>query len=223
MPRKRKADELQSDSNENQSGIDPDLLKKVKNLKPTPELTAYSSAVVSLSLPEYAAAELTRFVSGCYDQTGVLEGLAGLAKCRIKAASKDFEGEAHRILMSQILSLNAVYEQHIKLASVVTDLEQRERLFTIAFKAQEQMRRTLDSLSDIKNPKKPSQFIKNYVNEQINQLKLEQPLQAFESVHEQPIHPQLEGLEDEPIDPRLETLGEKHRATYTDGEENLQP
>ncbi|GAB4232438.1 MAG: hypothetical protein Kow00121_60540 [Elainellaceae cyanobacterium] len=212
----RKSSKLQSDNNENEPEIDPLLIQKARervNLKPSSELASYSSAIMSLSLPELAAAELTRFISGCTGIEGAAESLVELAKCRIDGAAKDFDGSAHRILMSQVLSLNAIYEQHAKMASVVADLEQRERLFAIAFKAQEQMRRTLDSLSDIKNPKKPSQFIKNYVKEQINQLKIEPSAQTVE-----PNLKQLEGLDDEAIDSRLEALGEKYRTPHTNGQ-----
>ena len=44
----------------------------------------------------------------------------------------------------------------------------------IALKCQSEMRKCIDLLHQIKNPKKPSTFIKNYVNQQLNQLQVEQ-------------------------------------------------
>ena len=48
-----------------------------------------------------------------------------------------------------------------------------EKLLKLALKAQSQSCQTVQTLAELKNPKKPAQFIKNYVNQQLNQLKLE--------------------------------------------------
>ena len=48
-----------------------------------------------------------------------------------------------------------------------------EKLLKLALKAQSQSRQTVETLAELKNPKKPAQFIKSYVNQQLNQLKLE--------------------------------------------------
>ena len=47
-----------------------------------------------------------------------------------------------------------------------------EKLLKLALKAQAQSRQTVETLAELKNPKKPAQFIKSYVNQQLNQLKL---------------------------------------------------
>ena len=48
-----------------------------------------------------------------------------------------------------------------------------ESLIKLALKCQNQSKQTISALVDIKNPKKPTQFIKNYVDKQVNQLKVE--------------------------------------------------
>ena len=48
-----------------------------------------------------------------------------------------------------------------------------ESAIKLALKCQNQRRQTIQALADLKNPEKPTQFIKNYVDKQVNQLKLE--------------------------------------------------
>lgn len=47
-------------------------------------------------------------------------------------------------------------------------------LAAIALKVQDQSRKTLATLNEIRNPRKPAQFIKHYVNQQMNELRVEQ-------------------------------------------------
>jgi len=67
-------------------------------------------------------------------------------------------------------------------------------------------------LHELKNPKKPSQFIKNYVHQQLNQLQVEQ----------EQLKQQLEGTRNAPVDigsertptpdnSAVETLAPQHR------------
>jgi hypothetical protein len=79
----------------------------------------------------------------------------------------------------------------------------------LSLKCQSEMRHCIQLLHDLKNPKKPSQFIKTYVNNQLNQLQTEQ----------QELREQLEATKYAKVgtrskaeaiadDPELETVGE---------------
>ena len=80
---------------------------------------------------------------------------------------------------------------------------------TLSLRCQSEMRHCVQLLHDLKNPKKPSQFIKTYVNNQLNQLQTEQ----------QELREQLEATKYAKVDtrskaeaiaddPELETVGE---------------
>ena len=68
-------------------------------------------------------------------------------------------------------------------------------LAKLGLKAQDQSRKTILALNEIRNPKKPTQFIKNYVNQQLNQLQVEQ----------QELKQQLEAGKNAPVDIRVES------------------
>jgi hypothetical protein len=52
--------------------------------------------------------------------------------------------------------------------------ELTETLAQLGLKSQDQSRKAIMALHELRNPKKPSQFIKTYVNQQLNQLQVEQ-------------------------------------------------
>jgi len=91
--------------------------------------------------------------------------------------------------------------------------ELTQSLAQLGLKAQDQSRKTILALNELRNPKKPTQFIKNYVNQQLNQLQVEQ----------QELKQQLEATTNAPVDigstteasrtdQQMETLGIQYRA-----------
>lgn len=104
------------------------------------------------------------------------------------------------LLYTQTTVLNVAFNQFLKKADSVasnhTLLAQRPELLdcfaALALKCQDQSRKTVATLSEIRNPKKPTQFIRNYVDKQLNQLRLDS---------DEP-QAQLEGGKDAPVDIR---------------------
>jgi hypothetical protein len=93
------------------------------------------------------------------------------------------------MLYSQALTLQTMFNDLVSVASALMPsckAEEAIALFHVALKAQNQCRQTLLALNEVKNPKKPTQFIKNYVNQQLNQLKTESQPQ-LEEPHNAPM------------------------------------
>lgn len=170
---------------------------------------------------------------------------AAIAVCRLRVAPTDFleavgeltgeivkhnqqikKGDLSNIeelLYSQALMLDATFHKLLSMAAAGTEQEalmsQRFEMITglaaMSLKAQEQSRKTLVALAELKNPKRSTTFIKNYVDKQLNHL----------SVDESPTHPQLQedtraemdfGSERKATaaDPEVETVGEINGSEY---------
>ena len=84
------------------------------------------------------------------------------------------------ILISQVVTLNTAFNKVLKQgAGALTETSVMnafpnlpESLIRLALKCQNQSRQTIKTLAELKNPKKPTQFIKNYLDKQVNQLKI---------------------------------------------------
>lgn len=85
------------------------------------------------------------------------------------------------VLLTQVITLNTAFNSFLKQGeaamlepSVMKELPHiPETLMKLALKCQNQSRQTIQILAELKNPKKPTQFIKNYVDKQVNRLKVE--------------------------------------------------
>lgn len=134
----------------------------------------------SVESPEWAAAQTigwTLYGKQLYSSDKAFALLPTLTDSAAQVRKGDLL-EAERILLSQAEVLQAFFNRTLGLAAFMMDKpETCERYASLAFRAQEQCRKTLVALAELKNPKKPTQFIKNYVDKQLNQLKVE---------HEQP-------------------------------------
>ncbi len=94
---------------------------------------------------------------------------------RIKSGNCE---DIEELLLSQANTLNCLFSQlTIKGMTAWNEpvMVQRmphvpQSLLNLALKAQNQSRRTLQTLSEIKNPKRTTTFVKNYVDKQLNQL-----------------------------------------------------
>lgn len=110
------------------------------------------------------------------------ESLVAIMKGVIDRTKNGQESDIEMILHSQIAMLNSLAAHFMVKAlggydspEVLRSLPQIPSEFAnLSLKCQEEMRRCIALLHEIKNPKKPSQFIKNYVNNQINSLQVEQ-------------------------------------------------
>ena len=74
------------------------------------------------------------------------------------------------ILYGQVAILNTTFNQYMNLATVSANTPYFGTFFDAAMKAQEQARKTLQTLHDIKNPKPRTVFIKNAIAQQIDRL-----------------------------------------------------
>ena len=104
--------------------------------------------------------------------------------------------DIEELLLTQANTLNCLFTQlTIKgvsaLASpaiIIKNPNLPESLLNLALKAQNQSRRTLQTISEIKNPKRSTTFVKNYIDKQLNQLSVteqesEQPLELGEATN----------------------------------------
>ncbi len=101
------------------------------------------------------------------------------------------------ILLSQVVALNAFSADLLMKAGgfiqdgmVVKFPELTSQLAQLGLKAQDQSRKAILALHELRNPRKPSQFIKTYISQQLNQLQLEQ----------QELKHQLEAATNAPLD-----------------------
>ena len=74
------------------------------------------------------------------------------------------------LLYGQVAILNSAFNQYMNLATLSANTPHFGTFFDAAMKAQEQARKTLQTLHDIKNPKPRTVFIKNAIVQQVNQL-----------------------------------------------------
>ncbi|AFW97314.1 hypothetical protein ANA_P30009 (plasmid) [Anabaena sp. 90] len=88
----------------------------------------------------------------------------------------------------------------------------------LSLKCQAEMRKCIALLHELKNPKKPSQFIKTYVNQQLNQLQVEQEQlkQRLEEGNDAPVEFRSERTSTT-ADPEMETLGTQYRSKNSRG------
>ncbi|MBD2079698.1 hypothetical protein [Leptolyngbya sp. FACHB-17] len=90
---------------------------------------------------------------------------------RIRAIESDFPGEAVKALTCQLALMESITQELSNLAfALLEDIDRAETLFSLMFRAQESCRKLILAIDTIKNPKKPTQFIKSYVDKQLNQL-----------------------------------------------------
>ncbi len=90
-----------------------------------------------------------------------------------QAFMNDEATAAAELLYGQVTILNATFNRYMQLATLSTSTPHFGTFFDAAMKAQEQARKTLQTLQtlhDIKNPKPKTVFIKNEIAQQVNQL-----------------------------------------------------
>lgn len=114
------------------------------------------------------------------------------------------------MLYSQSLTLQSLFNQMTAIGSSLLSTSAGEdraiAVFELALKAQNQCRQTLQALNELKNPKKPAQFVKT----QLNQLRIDSPQQIERSNYA----PLDIGSESEAgsTHPAVEALDRQHRS-----------
>jgi hypothetical protein len=87
-----------------------------------------------------------------------------------RAFMADEATAAAELLYGQVMILNATFNRYMQFATLSANTPHFGTFFDAAMKAQEQARKTLQTLHDIKNPKPRTVFIKNAIAQQVNQL-----------------------------------------------------
>ncbi len=87
-----------------------------------------------------------------------------------RAFMADEATAAAELLYGQVVILNATFNRYMQFATLSVSSSNFGTFFDAAMKAQEQARKTLQTLHDIKNPKLRTVFIKNAIAKQVNQL-----------------------------------------------------
>jgi hypothetical protein len=151
------------------------MTQKPQPRQPSTEEGLVDGYKFQLSCPEYAAASTCNYLQlhkeASQERSATL--LAPLVK-QMKEIKQGDLTEVERILYSQSVTLQTAFNRFMGIAALSQDnAETCDRYASLALRAQEQCRKTLATLVDLKNPKKPAQFIKNYVDKQLNQLRVE--------------------------------------------------
>ena len=90
-----------------------------------------------------------------------------------QAFLKDDTTATIELLYGHIVVLNTAFQNYMQVAAMCGHAGERTALFDAALKAQEHVRKTLQTLHDIKNPKPRTVFIKNAIAQQVNQLAIQ--------------------------------------------------
>jgi hypothetical protein len=147
-----------------------------------------------------------------------------LAAAIKKLAEGTDTNEIQVMLATQAITLQAVFNSQLMGMGNCSTQGGVNAFADRAMRAQEQCRKTLQTLAEVKNPRRPSQFIKTYVSKQLNQLRLEQ--KNSETFQPNPANELLKESLNAAVDsggtaaaakthPVLETVGEINRPENT--------
>jgi len=139
------------------------------------------------------------------------------------------------MLYSQALTLNAAFHKFLLMAASGTGqaalmgkkFELITGLAAMALKAQEQSRKTLVALAEIKSPKRSTTFVKQYVNQQLNQALIQQnetessPLKQLQEEPRAPLDIRSK-RETAAVDTAVEAVGGQQRSKKRNRKKNQQ-
>lgn len=156
------------------------------------------SHLKGFSTPGLQQAQVIARVGGVHNDSESLVVIIDGLFDRLKNGAN--EQEIELTLHGQIAMLNTLAAHFMKKAigaydspEILQSLPQIPlELANISIKCQAEMRRCIELLHELKNPRKPSQFIKTYVNNQLNELQIQQ----------QEIREELEATKNAKMDPR---------------------
>lgn len=123
--------------------------------------------------PSFGAAHtLNLLIHGAEEYTGTEQTakIQETIEAQAKALRTDEATAVTELLYGQVAILNAAFNRYMQMAALTTNSSQFVIYSDAAIKAQEQARKTLQTLHDIKNPKPRTVFIKNAIAQQVNQL-----------------------------------------------------
>ncbi len=115
-----------------------------------------------------------------------ISALHPAVKARLEQIASDYATFGTESLNAQMLGLEQAYSKFMINASQETDPHKADRWLQLALKCQEQFRKCLETVHEIRNPSRTA-FIRTYVESQLNQLAInnpEKPLELGEFNHE---------------------------------------
>jgi hypothetical protein len=123
--------------------------------------------------PSFGAAHtLNLLIHGAEEYTGTEQTakIQAAIESQTTALMTDEATAVTELLYGQVAILNAAFNRYMQMATLTTNSNQFVTYSEAAMKAQEQARKTLQTIHDIKNPKPRTVFIKNAIAQQVNQL-----------------------------------------------------
>jgi hypothetical protein len=129
--------------------------------------------MLGVASPSFGAAhtfDLLIHGSEKYANTAQTLQLQEAIESQTKAFMTDEATTAAELLYGQVAILNAAFNRYMQFATLSANTPNFATFFDAAMKVQEQARKTLQTLHDIKNPKPRTVFIKNAIAQQVNQL-----------------------------------------------------
>ena len=129
--------------------------------------------MLGVASPSFGAAHtLNLLIHGAEKYTGTEQTLQiqEAIESQTKALMTDEVTAVAELLYGQVAILNAAFNRHVQMSALATNSNHLHMYFEAAMKAQEQARKTLQTIHDIKNPKPKTVFIKNAIAQQVNQL-----------------------------------------------------
>jgi hypothetical protein len=129
--------------------------------------------MLGVASPSFGAAHtLDLLIHGSekYANTAQTLQLQEAIETQTKAFMTDEATTAAELLYGQVAILNAAFNRYMQFATLSANTPNFGTFFDAAMKVQEQARKTLQTLHDIKNPKPRTVFIKNAIAQQVNQL-----------------------------------------------------
>jgi hypothetical protein len=149
------------------------LVKKYQDKLGQPLTDRLDLHLLGVADPSFGAASAVNIIThmGIDDDCAATSQLTHESiESQTKAFLDDDVTVTANLLYQQVLTLNAAFNKLMELTFVLTRSDQFEAMFEAAMKAQEQSRRTLQTLSEIRNPKPNAVYIKNAIAQQVNQL-----------------------------------------------------
>jgi hypothetical protein len=140
--------------------------------------------LLGVASPSYGAARTLDMLLHSHAQTSDQSvKLRKSIDAQTKVFMSDEATAAAEILYGQVVILNTSFNKYLQLSTLVKTIEQQALYIEMALKCQEQSRKTIESLSNIKNPTPKTVFIKNAIAQQVNQLviKTEELQKRFEA------------------------------------------
>lgn len=136
-----------------------------KQRLPSPASIAHAKQQIS-HVPNTAIALLGRGFDGSMEDAEQISALA----LTIESTPALTQAQIEHRLSTQMILLDASFCDCLTRANGTGQLKQKLALIDMAVRVQASSRKTALALDTIRNPKKPTQFIKNYVDRQLNQM-----------------------------------------------------